>query len=93
MGYVVRQTEDFRDWWLGLRDIVGKQAITRRLDRLVAGNLGDVKSVGAGVSELRIQAGPGYRVYYTMRGREIVILLCGGDKGTQQRAKALAKEV
>ena len=73
------------------------KAIARHLDRAAAGNLGDVKSVGEGVSEMRIDVGAGYRAYFTMRGNAIVILLCGGEKKTQRRdiqhAAQLAKEV
>ncbi len=69
----------------------------RRVDRIATGNLGDVKSVGDGVSELRIDYGPGFRVYFIRRGTTLIVLLCGGDKGTQSkdivRAKALSQEV
>ena len=72
-------------------------AIARRLDRAATGNLGDVKPVGEGVSEMRIDVGPGYRTYFTLRGNTIVILLCSGDKKIQQRdikhTAQLAKEV
>lgn len=71
--------------------------IAKRIDRIALGNFGDAKSVGGGVSELRFTFGPGYRVYYTRRGDVVVILLCGGDKGSQaddiERAKAMAQEV
>ncbi len=71
--------------------------IAKRIDRLAQGNFGDAKSIGNGVSELRFDFGPGYRVYYMMRGQVVVILLCGGDKSSQQRdierAVALVKEV
>jgi len=93
----VRQTEIFREWILALRD---RRAIVRigvRIGRLRQGNFGDVKSIGDGVSELRIDYGPGYRVYFTRRGERIVLLLCGGDKGGQShdiaRAKALATDL
>ncbi|MGL5117218.1 MAG: type II toxin-antitoxin system RelE/ParE family toxin [Beijerinckiaceae bacterium] len=92
----LRQTETFQKWWQGLRDERARGVIVGRLDRLAYGHAGDVASVGDGVSELRIHYGPGYRVYFTRRAGEIVILLCGGDKGTQDRdikaAKRLAKE-
>jgi len=67
----------------GLRDIRARARVQARVERLAAGNAGDVKPVGEGVSELRIDYGPGYRVYFTKRGREVVILLAGGDKGSQ----------
>ena len=80
-----------------LHDLRAKIAIALRIDRAKAGNLGDAKSVGEGVSELRVDAGAGYRVYFTMRRGVVVVLLAGGDKSTQQadikRAKQLAKEV
>ena len=75
----------FREWLLGLRDRMAVQRIAARLDRLEIGNLGDYKSVGSGVMELRIDYGPGYRVYYAFAGSSIVLLLLGGDKRTQQR--------
>lgn len=97
MPYVVQQTEEFREWHHGLRDLKAHIAIARRLERAAAGLLGDTKSVGEGVSEMRINVGAGYRAYFTMRGNTIVVLLCGGDKKTQQRdikrAAKLAKEV
>ena len=95
--YDVRRTAEFLGWLIGLRDVQARARIAKRLDRLAQGNFGDARSVGNGVSELRFDFGPGYRVYYTMRGQVVVILLCGGDKGSQQqdieRAVALAKEV
>ncbi len=80
-----------------MRDIRAKVAIARRIDHAKAGNLGDVKSIGEGVSDLRIDVGAGYRVYFTMRGEVVIVLLAGGDKPTQQadikKAQKLAKEV
>lgn len=97
MPYIVQQTEEFRSWHKDLHDLKARIAIARRLDRAAAGNLGDAKSGGEGVSEMRIDVGAGYRAYFTMRGNTIVVLLCGGDKKTQQRdikhAAKLAKEV
>lgn len=87
----VRQTEEFRMWLIGLRDVSGRAIIARRLSRVEAGNFGDAKSVGAGIRELRIDFGPGYRVYYTMRGTSVVFLLIGGDKTSQSRDIAKAK--
>ena len=95
--FELRKTDIFGHWLDTLKDIKGRARILARLDRLADGNPGDTKRVGAGVSELRINFGPGYRVYYTKRGRTIVILLCGGDKGTQQkdieRATRLAQDL
>ncbi|GAB4061624.1 type II toxin-antitoxin system RelE/ParE family toxin [Uliginosibacterium sediminicola] len=79
----VRKTDVYAAWIDGLRDIQGRARILVRIERLAAGNPGDMKSVGEGVSELRIDFGPGYRVYFTKRGQELVILLAGGDKSTQ----------
>lgn len=79
----IRKTEIYAHWLDGLRDIHARARIQVRVERLAAGNAGDAKSVGEGVSELRIDYGPGYRVYFTKRGREVVILLAGGDKSTQ----------
>jgi len=81
----VVKSATFDRWLRRLRD---RQAVARiqvRVDRLVAGNPGDVRSVGAGVSELRISYGPGYRVYYLQEGQRLILLLCGGDKSTQDR--------
>ena len=93
----VRQTAVFRAWVTGLRDLKARARIAVRIDRLAKGNPGDVQSVGGGVSELRIDYGPGYRLYFTRQGALLVILLCGGDKSSQDRdirtAKALAKEL
>lgn len=81
----VQKTDVFQQWIDRLRDIRAKAIILRRIDRLVAGNPGDVRPVGRGVSELRIDYGPGYRVYYVEQGGSLIILLCGGDKSTQGR--------
>jgi putative addiction module killer protein len=79
----IRKTDVFAQWLDGLRDIHARARVQARIERLAAGNPGDVKPVGEGVSEFRINYGPGYRVYFTKRGRETVILLAGGDKSTQ----------
>lgn len=79
----IRKTDVFTRWLDGLRDIHGRARVQARIERLAAGNAGDVKPVGEGVSELRIDYGPGYRVYFTKRGHEVIILLAGGDKSTQ----------
>ncbi|MEW6256751.1 MAG: type II toxin-antitoxin system RelE/ParE family toxin [Pseudomonadota bacterium] len=89
----VRQTDEFAAWLGDLRDANAKARILVRLRRLAAGNAGDVKPVGGGVSELRIDYGPGYRVYFTQRGAVIVIVLCGGDKRTQARDIVWAREL
>lgn len=81
----VRKTEVFAKWVDGLHDIRARARILVRIERLAAGNPGDVKAVGEGVSELRIDYGPGYRVYYIKQGQKVVILLAGGDKRTQAR--------
>lgn len=93
----VRQTRRFASWLPGLRDERARARILKRLDRARAGNLGDVAPVGEGVSEMRIFYGPGYRLYFVRRGSELIVLLCGGDKSTQDadiaEAKAMAKEI
>jgi putative addiction module killer protein len=90
------QTETFRKWRIRLRDERIRALIASRLDRLAFGNAGDVKPVGQGISELRIDYGPGYRIYFMKRGSTIIILLCGGDKNSQAKdiktAKRLAAE-
>jgi putative addiction module killer protein len=93
----VRQTEVFVKWLLGLRDICARARVQARIDRLELGNVGDAKPVGEGVSEMRIDYGPGYRVYFVRRGAKLIILLAGGDKSSQakdiRRALELAREV
>ncbi len=81
----IRKTANFSKWIDGLRDIRARARVLARIERLAAGNAGDVKSVGEGVSEMRIDYGPGYRVYFRKRGRSLVILLAGGDKSSQRR--------
>jgi putative addiction module killer protein len=77
------KSETFDSWFSGLRDRKARARIAARIDRLSHGNPGDVKPVGSGVSEMRIDYGPGYRVYFTRRGPIVIVLLCGGDKRTQ----------
>lgn len=93
----VRTTPVFDRWLARLRDQRAKQRIQIRLRRVSLGNVGDIKPVGDGVSELRIDYGPGYRVYCLQRGETVVILLCGGDKSTQnrdiERARSLAAQL
>lgn len=78
-------TDAFDDWFSGLRDALAAARIKARISRAEAGNFGDCEPVGEGVSEMRIHYGPGYRVYFTQRGMEVVILLAGGDKSTQKK--------
>lgn len=92
----VVQTGDFERWLKKLKDVRGKAHIIRRLDRLAQGNPGDVRPIGKGLSELRLDVGPGYRVYYLQDGDTLILLLCGGDKSAQQkdidRAHELAEQ-
>lgn len=81
--FEIRKTETYAQWLDGLHDIHARARVQVRVERLAAGNPGDVKPVGEGVSELRIDYGPGYRVYFTIRGSTVIILLAGGDKRTQ----------
>ena len=79
----IRKTVLFAEWLDGLRDLRARARVQVRIERLASGHIGDAKPVGEGVSELRIDYGPGYRVYFTKRGSKLVILLAGGDKRTQ----------
>ena len=81
--YLIKQTKIFSKWLTKLKDMQGKVAILRRIDRMKLGNFGDHKSVGNNISELRITVGPGYRVYFSYRDNEVVVLLIGGDKSSQ----------
>ena len=83
--FEIRKTEVYARWLDGLRDTRARARVLVRVERLAAGNPGDVRAVGEGVSELRIDYGPGYRVYYKRQGRAIVVLLAGGDKRTQSQ--------
>ncbi|TRO81232.1 type II toxin-antitoxin system RelE/ParE family toxin [Trichloromonas acetexigens] len=82
----------FKDWLEGMRDVAGRAKLRIRLDRARLGNLGDNRSVGEGVRELRVDFGPGYRVYFALDGAHVVLLLLGGDKSSQTRDIAKAKE-
>lgn len=97
MAWEVRQTPVFAEWLSDLKDVMSRAIIVRRIARVASGNMGDVRTLGEGVSELRIDHGPGFRVYFVRRGEALIVLLCGGDKDTQARdilrAKALAQEV
>jgi putative addiction module killer protein len=93
----VRQTLRFKTWFEELRDLRARARIQARIDRLSLGNPGDVRPVGSGISELRIDYGPGYRVYFVQRGEHLIVLLAGGKKDTQARdiaqAVTLASEI
>jgi putative addiction module killer protein len=89
--FEVRKTQVFADWLVELRDDRARAKIAARIDRLAQGNAGDVRPVGEGISELRIDYGPGYRVYFSKRGQKLIILLCGGDKRSQNKDIKLAK--
>jgi len=89
----VRETESFKKWIQDMKDKVAQSIITARIRRISAGNFGDAKPIGDNVSELRIDYGPGYRVYFTRRVQEVVILLCGGDKSTQSRDIETSKRI
>ena len=93
MTYEIHTTAVFDKWAANLKDRKAALAIAMRLDRAANGNLGDVKSVGDNVSEMRIFVGQGYRVYFTVRHGKVIILLCGGDKSTQPRDIEKAKEL
>lgn len=88
-----KQTETYRKWERRLKDDRARAAIASRLDRLGFGLPGDVAPVGNGISELRIHYGPGYRIYFSRRAGEVILLLCGGDKGSQERDIAAAKRL
>ncbi|MGY4750884.1 type II toxin-antitoxin system RelE/ParE family toxin [Pannonibacter sp. Q-1] len=90
---VLKQTETFRKWWSRLKDEHARGVIASRLDRLSFGHAGDVRAVGDGISELRIHHGPGYRIYFIRNGDEFVLLICGGDKGSQDRDIKAAKRL
>ena len=90
---ILRQTETFSRWFSSLKDRSGRVRILSRLDRIAMGNFGDVKAVGEGISEIRINAGPGYRLYFVRREKTVILLLCGGDKSTQDRDITRAKDL
>ena len=93
MTYEIQQTRTFANWHHSLRDLRARIAIGRRIDRAHTGNLGDVKSVGEGFSEMRVDTGAGYRVYFTLRNRVVIVLLAGGDKSSQQDDIQLARKL
>ena len=86
----VEKTDEYRDWIDALKDRAGRARILVRVDRLIHGNAGDHRNLTDGVSELRIDVGPGYRVYYSRRGTRLLLLLIGGDKSTQEKDIAMA---
>jgi putative addiction module killer protein len=87
----VEKTDEYRDWIDGLKDSTGRARILMRVDRLIHGNPGDHRNLTDGVSELKVDVGPGYRVYYAKRGQRLLLLLAGGDKATQ--SKDIAKAI
>ncbi|WP_018901976.1 type II toxin-antitoxin system RelE/ParE family toxin [Rhizobium sp. 2MFCol3.1] len=91
--FELRQSETFRKWRARLKDERARALIASRLDRLAFGHAGDAAPVGDGISELRIHYGPGYRIYFRQDGKTLIILLCGGDKGSQKRDIAEAKRL
>lgn len=97
MPYEIRQTPEFSDWHRSLADHIAQDAITARLLRFENGLWGDVKNIGDKAVEARVDVGPGYRLYYTRRGKTVIVVLCGGDKRQQQsdidRAKAMIAEM
>ena len=97
MRYEVVKSDRFSRWLTRLRDKRAQAHIQVRIDRVEEGNFGDYGSVGGGVSELRVDVGQGYRIYYTIRRQRVVILLCGGDKASQRRdirrARQMAREI
>lgn len=91
--FIIKQTDSFSKWLKKLKDVKGKVSILRRIDRMRLGNFGDFKPIANHLFELRIHTGPGYRVYYTQKGDEIIILLLGGDKSSQQDDIKKAQEL
>ncbi len=91
--WTILTTESFNTWFAKLRDGQGRARIQARIDRAAAGSLGNCAPVGGGVSEMKMDVGPGYRMYFVQRGLEVIILLAGGDKSTQAKDIVLAKEL
>lgn len=90
---VVNQTQEFSDWLMDLADERGKAKVLVRIQRLAGRNPGKVAAVGNGISEMKIDYGPGYRIYFKRTGKEVILLLCGGDKSTQAKDIKRAKEL
>ena len=93
MALELRQTGDFAAWLASLQDAKAKSTIAKRLVRVASGLMGDVKPVGEGISELRIDFGPGYRLYLKQQGKTLIVLLCGGDKSAQKQDIRRAKKL
>ena len=93
MKYEIQQTATFKKWLTKLKDRQAVKAISLRLTRAVNGNLGDIKSVGGNVSEMRIFVGKGYRLYFTIKNGQVILLLCGGDKSSQSRDITNAQQI
>ncbi|QMW22695.1 type II toxin-antitoxin system RelE/ParE family toxin [Sandaracinobacteroides saxicola] len=91
--YIIERTVVFDGWLDGLKDRTAQKRVAMRLTRIESGLLGDWKTLGDGISELRIDHGPGYRIYFTRRDQRIIILLCGSDKGDQDRAIRQARQM
>jgi putative addiction module killer protein len=91
--FEIEKTDEFDKWLWKLADQIAKAKIVARIERLGLGNPGDVKPVGAGVSEMRVPYGPGYRVYFKQTGKTVIVLLCGGDKSTQEKDIKRAQEI
>jgi len=91
--YQLQSTDIFDEWLRNLKDWKGRARILARLESAQLGNLGDVKTVGGGVREMRVHVGPGYRVYFAQRGQVLLLLLCGGDKSTQTRDVVRARQI
>lgn len=91
--FILKQTATFQKWHKKLKDGKAKATIALRLQRLATGHAGDASPIGEGLSELRIHYGPGYRIYYCKRGETIIVLLCGGDKSTQETDIRTAKRI
>lgn len=89
----VEKTDDYRGWIDGLKDRAGRARILMRVDRLIHGNPGEHRNLTEGVSELKVDVGPGYRVYYSLRGNTLLLLIAGGDKSTQTKDVAKALEL
>lgn len=93
MEYEIKVTSNFTNWIKTLKDQMVRKAVLQRIDQVAAGIFGEYKAVGNGVSEMKVRLGKGYRVYYTIKDQKVIVLLCGGDKSTQSKDIALAKQL